>query len=141
MANDTPFERNLLSLELQLKTIFEEVGGESALKFLGKLSKLNRSEQELILETLSNLIDRIERGDTRLNTDEDQLAQDFEDGLFNDIVASMKRVSNESTREVLSREIKRLRVLDGGKTRESNNDPVCLSTFRRSKIERRKTIH
>lgn len=104
------FAHALTSLQLQLKTLLEGAGGDDAVQFLDNLSTLNPSEQKLVLKIFSAALDQIKAGGDRLMTAEDQVLKDFEDGLYNDILSSMREAANGGapTR-------RRIRVLDGGK--------------------------
>jgi hypothetical protein len=88
------FSHSLLSLQLQLKTLLEGAGGDAAVNLLDNLSTLNPSEQKLALKAFSAAIDQLKAGKERLTTAEDQVLKDFEDGLYNDILTSMREAAN-----------------------------------------------
>ena len=46
------FSANFLSLQLQLKTLLEEAGGDDLIPFLDALTGLTRSEQKIALKLL-----------------------------------------------------------------------------------------
>jgi hypothetical protein len=105
------FSHSLLSLQLQLKTLLEGAGGDAAVNLLDNLSTLNPSEQKLALKAFSAAIDQLKAGKERLTTAEDQVLKDFEDGLYNDILTSMREAANGGTPVR-----RRIQVLDGGKS-------------------------
>jgi hypothetical protein len=107
------FAHALTSLQLQLKTLLEGAGGDDAVQFLDNLSTLNPSEQKLVLKIFSAALDEIKAGGDRLVTAEDQVLKDFEDGLYNDILSSMREAANGG-----SPTRRRIRVLEGGKGAE-----------------------
>ena len=109
---------SLLSLQLQLKTILEEAGGEHALTFLDLLADLNRSEQALVLRSFSRTLRRVMLGEVRLSTMEDARRKEFEDGLYNQIVEAFE---NENKTETTGG----LRVLDGGLSSREQREPAA----------------
>lgn len=87
------FSSNLLSVQLQLGTLIEGIGGESATKFLDSVSKLSATEQGLVLGALSRVVEKIANGEERLYSNDDIALKNFEEGLYNDLVAAI-RASN-----------------------------------------------
>jgi hypothetical protein len=84
------FSSNLLSVQLQLGTLLEGIGGESATKFLDSVSKLSASEQGLILSALGRVVEKIANGEERLYSNDDVALKNFEEGLYQDLVAAIK---------------------------------------------------
>lgn len=87
------FSSNFLSLQLQLKTILEEAGGDDLMPFLDTLSSMNRSEQMVALRLFKRTLDRFVGGSMRLETLGDLALKEFEDSLFSgllDDVAALK---------------------------------------------------
>lgn len=124
------FSNSLVSLQLQLKTLLEGVGGEHAVEFLDKLSELNPSEQKLALNKFIDVLDRIKNGTERLCTPEDQALRDFEDGLYRDILGSMREAANGGS---VTR--RRIEVIDGGKNRDRSvrKGPINLAEARKNR--------
>jgi hypothetical protein len=92
------FSSNFLSLQLQLKTILEEAGGDDLMPFLDTLSSMNKSEQMVALRLFKRTLDRFVGGSMRLETLGDLALKEFEDSLFSgllDDVAALKE--NRST--------------------------------------------
>lgn len=119
MKKDTlgTISSNLLSLQMQLKTVLEEAGGDAVLTLLDALCMLNRSEQVIALRTLNRIVKRIVLGDNRLFTSEDSARKDFEDGLYNEITRALRDTSEVENKKCFS-------VLDGGKCPEESRDPI-----------------
>lgn len=127
------FSASLLSLQLQLKTLLEGAGGDSALRFLDVLSSLNPSEQKLALSVFTTALEKISAGDKRLFTNEDRVLKEFEEGLYRDILASMREAS-QGERHVIE-------VLDGGKSRPKRDKaPIDLAEARRNRRSRTKQL-
>ena len=133
------FSANLLSLQLQLKTLLDGAGGDSTIKFLDLLSTLNPSEQKLALAAFSAVLDKIRSGQERLFTEEDRNLKEFEDSLYREILGSMRDVANNS-------EPKRIEVLDGGKSRSPfakaavSKTPIDFSAARRNRRAKPKPL-
>lgn len=107
------FTRNFLSLQLQLQTLMEGVGGDGTASLLDNLAQLSESERTKIIPLLSRVVGRIAQGDKRLFTDDDRALKDFEDSLFESIVTSLGHSAN--TDELLPSK-RKLEVVAGGKT-------------------------
>lgn len=108
------FTRNLLSLQLQLQTLLEGVGGEGTASLLDGLSQLSESERKRILPILSRVVAKILKGDKRLSSAEDRELQNFEDSLFDSIMLALGQSANDDLIEegAVSR---KLEILPGGK--------------------------
>lgn len=107
------FTRNFLSLQLQLQTLMEGVGGDGTASLLDNLAQLSESERSKIIPLLSRVVGRIAQGDKRLFSDDDRALKDFEDSLFESIVASLGHSANDD--QVLPNK-RKLEVVAGGKT-------------------------
>ena len=126
---DGIFSRGLLSLRLQMESLLDISGGADAADFLDNLSTLTPSEQKLALKLFSSTIEQIKAGNQRLSSMQDQELKDLEDGLFNDILSSMREAANASPPQR-----QRIQVLDGGKAREkAANTPINLEEARKSR--------
>lgn len=107
------FTRNLLSLQLQLQTLLEGVGGEGTASLLDGLAQLSDSERKRIIPILSRVVAKVLKGEKRLVSAEDLEMRDFEESLFQGIMASIGQSANEDV--VPSNAEKRLEVVPGGK--------------------------
>ena len=122
------FSANFLSLQLQLKTLLEESGGDELLPFLDALSSLNRSEQKLLLKMLARTIEKVVASTPRFATDGDLALKNFEDALYDDIAEALDCGHIKDVRE------KRIEVLEGGKEkRPTRKSPIDLEAVRKRK--------
>lgn len=108
------FTRNFLSLQLQLQTLMEGVGGEGTATLLDSLAQLSESERRKIIPLLSRVVSKIAQGEKRMFSEEDRSLQDFEDALYDSIVSSLGHVSNDD--ELPPTRERRLEVVPGGKS-------------------------
>ncbi|MBX7145194.1 MAG: hypothetical protein K1X79_12135 [Oligoflexia bacterium] len=129
------FSNSLMSLQLQLKTLLEGVGGERAVEFLDNLSELNPSEQKIALNKFIKVLEQIKNGTERLCTAEDQALRDFENNLYKDILGSMREAANGGS---ITR--RRIEVIDGGKNRDLRKGPINLAEARKNRKIRHKPI-
>lgn len=104
-----PVSLGLSSIQLQIKTLLEECGGEAAFEFLDILSELpGRHRQQQLLAMFSAIVERIVA--SKLPEEWDALfCHELEEDLFNDIMAFME----ESEREAQSQ--------------NKNDEPLILS--------------
>lgn len=107
------FTRNLLSLQLQLQTLLEGVGGEGTASLLDGLAQLSDTERRRIIPLLSRVVSRVVQGDKRLSSAEDKELQDFEDSLFQSILTSLGESANDD--QVDPKFERKLEVLSGGR--------------------------
>jgi hypothetical protein len=107
------FTRNLLSLQLQLQTLLEGVGGEGTASLLDGLSQLSETERKRIIPLLSRVVSRVLKGDKRLSSSEDKELQNFEDALFDSIMAALGQSSNDD--RVSPEADRKLEIVPGGK--------------------------
>jgi DNA-binding PucR family transcriptional regulator len=107
-AGDKLFSVNLMALQLQLKTLLEDSGGDHVVKLLDALCRMTHSEQQIVLELFTGIINRIASGELRLESDQDQRLKEFEEKLYGEIMGSLQAASTLPLR-------KRLEVVDGGK--------------------------
>lgn len=137
--HDGVVSASLMSLQLQLKSLLQEAGGDGALAFLDKLCMLNPSEQKIALALFSRIIERIATGDNRLLSSEDAALKNFEEDLFNDIVNAMDQAERAPVRAALSGQVaRRLEVLDGGRAPAAQNKlreptPIDFNKARKSR--------
>ncbi|MFM1848449.1 MAG: hypothetical protein RL417_1923 [Pseudomonadota bacterium] len=125
------FSKNFLSLQLQLETLLEDVGGDRAVEVLDSLSQLSGSEQKLVLGVFDRVIKRIAAGSERLVSNDDRRMKEFEDSLYSDIVSAIESSSGEAPRGRL------IEVLDGGKTpKQADRTPISLDDARKARKAR-----
>jgi hypothetical protein len=122
------FSNNLFSLQLQIRTLLEGAGGDSAIELLDNLCELNKSERKIALGVFSRVVKRIQNGDFHLNTAEDKELKAFEENLFSEILTSFHSHDGPAARK--------LEVLPGGKSTpavEEDKSPIDLAAFRRNR--------
>ncbi len=125
------FSKNFLSLQLQLETLLEDVGGERAVEMLDSLAQLSGSEQKVVLAAFDRVIKRIAAGSDRLISNDDKRMKEFEEGLYSDIVAAIQSATGEAPRGKL------IEVLDGGKTpKQADRTPINLEEARKARKAR-----
>lgn len=133
--SDGTFSSNLLSLQLQLKTLLEGAGGDSALQFLDTLSSLNQSEQKIALALFTKVLEDLRSGEERLETAEDRVLKEFEEGLYKDILSSMREAANDSPTS------RKIEVIEGGLTRKRpDKSPIDLAEARRNRKSKSKPL-
>jgi len=108
------FTKSLLSLQLQLKTLLEGVGGEDTATLLDSLAQLSKSERAVVIPLLARVIRRIASGERRLLSDEDQELKNFEDSLFDSVLEAFGNTANEA--DLIKEKERKLAVVPGGKT-------------------------
>ena len=108
------FTKNLLSLQLQLKTLLEGVGGEDTAALLDSLAQLSKSERAIAIPLLARVIRRIAAGEKRLMSDEDHELKNFEDSLFDSVLEAFGNTANEA--DLIKEKEHKLAVVPGGKT-------------------------
>lgn len=111
------FTKSLLSLQLQLKTLLEGVGGEGTASLLDSVAQLSESERARIIPIFSRVISKVVKGDKRLMTDHDKYMKEFEDSLFESISSALGHSANND--EVVRNTDYKLEVVPGGKSKRS----------------------
>ena len=107
------FTKSLLSVQLQIQTLLEGVGGDDSASLLDALAKLNDSERALVIPVLTKVILRVASGVQRLQTKTDIEMQEFENSLFESVLSAMDAAVATQTP---NREPgKKLAVVPGGK--------------------------
>ena len=109
------FTRNFLSLQLQLQTLMEGVGGEGTATLLDSLAQLNETERRKIIPLLSRVVSKIAQGEKRMFSEDDRSLKDFEDALYDSIVSSLGHIANDD--EVAPTKERRLEVVPGGRSK------------------------
>jgi hypothetical protein len=108
------FTKSLLSLQLQLQTLLEGVGGEDSAGLLDALAKLSDTERAVVIPALTKSVLRVLSGEKRLQSQSDLAMEDFENELFESVLSAMGDAGGETpspTREAS----KKLAVVPGGK--------------------------
>ena len=125
------FTANLFSLQIQLKSLFDEAGGESSIKLLDKLARLSPTEQKLALTLFQKVIERVLSGELRVASERDKFMKELEDTLYSDILDSMKEASGDTPRRsVAAAPSRKLEILDGGKAEERKEKTIDLKKAR-----------
>lgn len=127
------FTRNLLSLQLQLQTLLEGVGGEGTASLLDGLAQLSESERKRIIPLLSRVVAQIVKGDKRLISAEDKEVKEFEDSLFQSIMCSLGASANDD--RIDPEAAKKLEVFPGGKPSRGAVVKSKTTTEKRSIID------
>lgn len=102
------FSKTVLSLTLQLRTLFEGFGGEEALRFLDRLGELSGAEQRAALEVFHKVLERLIASGVRFRDELDQQHREFEENLYGDLIANLKLLESKKGK-------KRLAVVSGGR--------------------------
>lgn len=118
------FSKSLLSLQLQLNTILEGVGGEEAATLMDTMGKLTNKEREIILPLVNRVIQRLLQENERLSSLEDAELKDFENALYESVLAAMND-SQDPKKKVTDAKHK-FAIVNGGKP---SGKPVRLSTL------------
>lgn len=128
VMSDKHFSANFFSLQLQLKSLLEDIGGEAAISFLDKLSTLNKSEQKIMVRVFENVVERVRSGSVRVETNEDSNLKKFEENLYNDIVYEMQAA-------MVLPEPRKLEVVNGGKSpqKKAAKSPISLADRRKQR--------
>ena len=130
------FTTTFSALRLQLRALFDSVGGEPILPLLDAMSTLGEKEKQLVIEVFSKVIERILNGDKRFITALDNDRKEMVDTIYNEIVNAM----GEASGKVPVRQ--RLEVLSGGKNEKSAPKGVIdLQKVRRKKSPRPRPLH
>lgn len=126
MKENNRFTSNLLSLKLQLKTLFEDAGGDDAIALLDLLATLSHGEQKVVHSMFRRVIAKLLELDLQLSSMEEDMLKEFEETLYQDIVSALHDESESQTS-------KRLEVLSGGKTKRSKAAVVDISEIRKTR--------
>jgi hypothetical protein len=108
------FSLSMKTIELQVSTLFEDVGGDQAFALLDSLCNLTASEQKIMLDLFTQVVGRVSSGEIRLTTPAESENQQLEDRLCTDIWDAIKAASAKNKEHKLA-------VLDGGKFQAPTN--------------------
>jgi hypothetical protein len=104
------FSKNLLSLKIQLETLFEDVGGAETIDLLDSLSNLGENERAIALRMMTAICQKLAATPSSLTTAEKKM-KELEDLLVNDI-----------SQEIASKFGNKLSLVHGGKKSELDKD-------------------
>ncbi len=126
------FTSNLLSLQLQLKSLLDDAGGEHVVALLDSLCTLTSAEQEVALKIMRVVVERLAKRDERLLSGKDEQMRELEEFLYNDIVNSFE---THPARKNSKKSTGKLAVVHGGKgsSVKEENRPICLAERRAKK--------
>ena len=130
-SNGGDFTKSLLSLQMQLQTLLEGVGGEETAGLLDGLAQLSEAERSLVIPRLTRTIKEIAKQDKRLMSDRDRELKDFEDSLFDGVMEALKHEPGVKTLQ--SETGPKLAVVPGGKSKSDHSvqfkKPVRIPTL------------
>ena len=122
------FSRNFLSLQLQLKTMLEEAGGEGVAGLLDHLSNLSTAEQKVAIRVFERVLKDFMAQGPRFSDANDIERKRFEEQLYSELSNEM-----EAARTSISPG-NHLEVIDGGRTRLTKAPQLIdLDSHRRSR--------
>lgn len=125
------FSSSLLSIQLQLRTLLEDVGGEEAAALLDGLTKLSLGERKIAVSLFTSVVQRLSATEApRLSAVAEQALKEFEENLYRDLLEALANnpqapVNQES----------RLAVLNGGRG-VSKSPVIDLAHARKLRRER-----
>lgn len=130
-SNGGDFTKSLLSLQMQLQTLLEGVGGEETAGLLDGLAQLSEAERSVVIPRLTRTIQEITKSDKRLMSDKDREMKEFEDSLFEGVMDALKHEPGEKAANQDSGP--KLAVLSGGKSKSDRTNqfkkPVRIPTL------------
>lgn len=145
-SNGGDFTKSLLSLQLQLKTLLEGVGGEDTAVMLDALAHLSKSERAVAIPLLARAVKRIASGEKRLSNQEDKQLKDFEDSLFNSVLEAFGNTANDL--DLAKEREAKLAILPGGKTpsdrvaiKKPIRVPALIDLAKERESRRRRSMH
>lgn len=141
MENDSKgrFSSALMSLQLQLKSLLDDAGGDHVVSLLDSLCTLTSAEQEIALKIMKVVVDRLSSRDERLLSAKDEHMKELEEFLYNDIVNSFE---SHASRKTAKKGTRKLAVVTGGKGTPAPepSQPICLAERRAKKSTEFKPI-
>ena len=130
-SNGGDFTKSLLSLQMQLQTLLEGVGGEETAGLLDGLAQLSEAERSVVIPRLTRTIQEITKSDKRLMSDKDREMKEFEDSLFEGVMEALKHEPAEKAATPDAGP--KLAVLSGGKSKSDRSNqfkkPVRIPTL------------
>jgi len=130
-SNGGDFTKSLLSLQMQLQTLLEGVGGAETAGLLDGLAQLSEAERSVVIPRLTRTIQEITKSDKRLMSEKDKEMKEFEDSLFEGV---MEALNHEPTEKAATPNVgPKLAVLSGGKSTSDRTNqfkkPVRIPTL------------
>lgn len=119
------FSANLLSLELQLKSLFDEVGGTSLISLLDVIAELSHDEQKIILDRFRNVTEKFAKEGIRITSCTNRQLAEMEESLYEDLVSRFESAKETQTKSKLS--------IVPARKNSINNDPIDLAKKRAEK--------
>ncbi len=113
------FSKSFIGLQLQFKTLLEEVGGDDLMSCLNLLAELTPSERENIIQQFKALLSENLKK-PRVETAGDLALKNAEQELFDGIVSDISQLK-QSGKPVVS-------IIKGGK---SDQKTICLSSAKK----------
>jgi hypothetical protein len=83
------FSQNLISLKLQIDTLFDDVGGSQVTELLDALSTLAESERAVALRLMTKVCARLAATENRGFTRSEEKMKELEDYLVDEIVREL----------------------------------------------------
>lgn len=125
-SSNKHFSANLIALQMQLKTLMEDSGGDKVVALLDMLCQLGEEEQRLVLGHFINIVQKISNGDIRLKSELDVKNAQFEDDLYSDILQAFNQQSLQKSR---------FELLQGGKNDHRKCNKILeMKKFSQSKV-------
>ena len=112
-SHDGDFSKNLLSLQLQLQTLLEGVGGKNTSSLMDTLSKLSGTERDIIVPMLTRILDKLISENERVTSMQDAELKDFENALYESVLAAVNDAGRARTQNPSGK--KKLELVSGGK--------------------------
>ena len=122
------FSQNLLSLKLQLDTLFEDLGGEQVTGLLDSLGALTQSERSVAINLMKNVCERLATSENRTFTRSEAKMKELEDHLVDEIVRELQE--NPS----------KLSLVHGGKDEENAKAKKKIATLEKPKKKESKIL-
>jgi len=129
-SNGGDFTKNLLSLQMQLQTLLEGVGGENTAGLLDGLAKLSETERSIVIPLITRVINKVVMGEQRLMSEKDKELKEFEDSLFEGVLEALQNPNPQ--KQQTKEKSPRLAVVPGGKSPKQSlsfKKPVRIPTL------------
>lgn len=130
-SNGGDFTKSLLSLQMQLQTLLEGVGGEETAGLLDGLAQLSEAERSVVIPRLTRTIREIVKSDKRVMSEKDREMKEFEDSLFEGVMEALKH--EPGVKPAAAETGPKLAVVTGGKSKNDRTvqfkKPVRIPTL------------
>jgi hypothetical protein len=125
------FTKSLLSLQMQLQTLLEGVGGEETAGLLDGLAQLSEAERSVVIPRLTQTIKDIVKSDKRVMSEKDHEMKSFEDSLFEGVMEALQH--EPGMKPATAETAPKLAVVPGGKRQSDGavqvKKPVRIPTL------------